>query len=155
VCVPEPATEPIDPDVDLHVKAQAVELSAHPALILIAIAAGGVLGTLARYGLQAAFPHAVTEFGWATFGINVLGSFLIGVLMVVLTRHYPDSALLRPFLGVGVLGGFTTFSAYALDIDQAILGGAVGTAVAYLAATLLAALVAVWAGTATARRLVA
>jgi CrcB protein len=153
VRVPEP--EPIDPDVDLHVKAQAVELSAHPALILSAIAVGGVLGTLARYALQAAFPHVVTEFGWATFGVNVVGCFLIGVLMVVLTRHYPDSALLRPFLGVGVLGGFTTFSAYALDIDQAFLAGAVGTALAYLLATVVAALVAVWAGSTVARRLAA
>ena len=121
--------------------------------MLAAIAAGGVLGTLARYGIQTALPHRPAEFGWATFGINVVGCFLIGVLMVVLDPALRGEPLLRPFLGVGVLGGFTTFSAYAVDIDQAILAGAVGTALAYLVATLVAALVAVWAGSAITRRL--
>ncbi len=152
--VPEPPVEPIDPDVDLHVPGQAGEL-ARPVRLLGSIAAGGVLGSLARYGLQVAFPHAVTEFGWATFAINVSGCFLIGVLMVLITHRWPARRLLRPFLGVGVLGGFTTFSAYAVDIDQAILAGAVGTALAYLVATLLAALAAVWAGSTMAQRILA
>ena len=150
--VPEP--EPVDPDVDLHVPAQAREL-AHPGPVLGAIAAGGVLGSLARYGIQAAVPHGPAEFGWATFGINVGGCFLIGVLMVLIVRRFPARPLLRPFLGVGVLGGFTTFSAYAVDIDQAIIDGAVGTALTYLVATLVAALLAVWAGSAVAKRLTA
>ena len=151
---PGPHVEPIDPDVDLHVPGQAGEL-ARPVPVLASIAAGGVLGTLCRYGLQVAFPHAVTGFGWATFAINVSGCFLLGVLMVLITHRWPHRRLLRPFLGVGVLGGFTTFSAYAVDIDQAILAGAVGTALAYLLATVVAALAAVWAGSTVARRLAA
>jgi fluoride ion exporter CrcB/FEX len=55
--------------------------------------------------------------------------------------------LLRPFLGVGVLGGFTTFSAYVVEIRQATAAGAARTALLYLTATLIGALVAVWAGT--------
>jgi CrcB protein len=149
-----PHIEPIDPDIDLHVPGQAGEL-ARPVPVLASIAAGGVLGSLSRYGLQVAFPHAVAGFGWATFAINVSGCFLIGVLMVLITHRWPDRRLLRPFLGVGVLGGFTTFSAYAVDIDQAVLAGAAGTALAYLLATVVAALAAVWAGSTVARRFAA
>ncbi|SBT42132.1 FluC/FEX family fluoride channel [Micromonospora narathiwatensis] len=145
---------PVDPDVDLRVPADRGELAAHPAAVLGAIAAGGALGALARAGLQATFPHPPTGFPWATFGINVVGSLLIGVLMAVLTAR-PAGPLLRPFLGVGVLGGFTTFSTYVVDTQQAVTAGAPGTALAYLAATLVGALLAVWTGdTVTSRLLV-
>ncbi|MEU3457027.1 CrcB family protein [Micromonospora sp. NPDC006766] len=147
-----PPEFPVDPDVDLHVAADRRELIAHPAAVLGAIAAGGVLGALARAGLQTAFPHPPTGFPWATFGINVLGSLLIGALMAVLTAR-PAGPLARPFLGVGVLGGFTTFSTYVVDTQRAATAGAPGTALAYLAATLVGALVAVWAGDAVAGRL--
>ncbi|MFE9955350.1 CrcB family protein [Micromonospora sp. NPDC005299] len=144
----------VDPDVDLRVPADRRELPAHPAAVLGAIAAGGVLGALARAGLQAAFPHPPTGFPSATFGINVAGCLLIGALMAVLTAR-PAGPLVRPFLGVGVLGGFTTFSTYAVDAQRAIAAGAPGIALAYLAATLAGALLAVWAGDAVAGRLLA
>ncbi|MFF0468689.1 fluoride efflux transporter FluC [Micromonospora zamorensis] len=139
----EPRT---DPDVDLRVDADRGELITRPATILATIAAGGVLGALARAGLQHAAPHPPTGFPWATFGINVAGCLLIGVLMAVLGHLDGGHPLARPFLGVGVLGGFTTFSAYAVDIQQALVAGAPGTALAYLAATVLGALVAVALG---------
>ncbi|MEU5942144.1 CrcB family protein [Micromonospora sp. NPDC047548] len=142
----------IDPDVDLRVPADRTELAAHPAAVLGAVAAGGVLGALARAGIQAALPHPPTGFPWATFGVNVTGCLLIGALMAVLGRR--DAApLARPFLGVGVLGGFTTFSAYVVDAHRAVVAGAAPTALAYLAATLVAGLLAVWAGDALAGRL--
>ncbi|SCL33598.1 camphor resistance protein CrcB [Micromonospora rhizosphaerae] len=144
----------VDPDVDLHLPADRGELTAHPAAVLGAIAAGGVLGALARAGIQAAFPHHPTGFPWATFGINVTGSLLIGALMAVIGAR-PTGPLVRPFLGVGLLGGFTTFSAYAVDTQRAVAVGAAGTALAYLAATVVGALLAVWAGDAAAARLLA
>ncbi|WP_346122461.1 CrcB family protein [Micromonospora coerulea] len=144
----------VDPDVDLHVPADRGELAAHPTAVLGTIAAGGVLGALARAGVQAAFPHAPTGFPWATWGVNVTGCLLIGALMAVLTTR-PTGPLVRPFLGVGVLGGFTTFSAYAVDAQRAVTAGAAGTALAYLAATLVGALLAVWAGDAATGRLLA
>ncbi|MFC4087856.1 CrcB family protein [Micromonospora sp. GCM10011541] len=144
----------VDPDVDLHVPADRAELTAHPATVLGAIAAGGVLGALARAGIQAAFPHPPTGFPWATFGINLAGCLLIGALMAVLGAR-PAHPLVRPFLGVGVLGGFTTFSAYAVDAQQAVTAGAAGIALAYLAATLVGALLAVQVGDAAAARLLA
>ncbi|WP_446210060.1 FluC/FEX family fluoride channel [Micromonospora sp. IBSANI012] len=144
----------VDPDVDLRVPADRGELAAHPAAVLAAIAAGGVLGALARTGLQAAFPHPPTGFPWATFGINVAGCLLIGLLMAVITAR-PTGPLVRPFLGVGVLGGFTTFSTYVVDAQRAVAAGAPGTALAYLAATLVGALLAAWTGDAVAGRLLA
>ncbi|MEV4657262.1 CrcB family protein [Micromonospora sp. NPDC049301] len=142
-----------DPDVDLRVPADRGELTARPAMVLTAIAAGGVLGALARAGLQHAVPHPPTGFPWATFGINLSGCLLIGVLMAVLGHVGGGHPLARPFLGVGVLGGFTTFSTYAVDVHQAVVAGAPGTALAYLAATVVGALVAVWLGDAVAARL--
>ncbi|MET7958943.1 FluC/FEX family fluoride channel [Micromonospora zamorensis] len=144
--MPEPSEPRRDPDVDLRVPADRRELTARPATILATIAAGGVLGALARAGLQHAAPHPPTGFPWATFAINTFGCLLIGVLMAALGHLGGGHPLARPFLGVGVLGGFTTFSAYAVDIQQALVAGAPGTALAYLAATLLGALVAVGLG---------
>ncbi|WFE53968.1 MULTISPECIES: CrcB family protein [unclassified Micromonospora] len=148
----EPLDPRTDPDVDLRVPADRGELTAHPATTLAAIAVGGVLGALARAGLQHAAPHSPTGFPWATFGINTSGCLLIGVLMAVLGHLDGGPPLARPFLGVGVLGGFTTFSAYAVDIQQALVAGAPGTALAYLAATLLGALAAVGLGDAVTTR---
>jgi len=101
---------------------------------LAAVAAGGVLGALARYGISAAWDSV-----WAVWAVNVTGCFLIGALMVVIDRR-PVSALLRPFVGVGVLGGYTTFSTAMVDVQR-------GAGLLYLGATLVAALVAVWLGT--------
>ncbi|TWP44741.1 CrcB family protein [Lentzea tibetensis] len=114
--MPTPADEPIDPDVDLHVPAHRAELTRTHGGVLAVIALGGGLGGVARYALSAAVPGA---FG--IFAINVLGSFLIGVLMVLVVDVYQAHPLVRPFLGVGVLGGFTTFSAYAVDFSWYLL----------------------------------
>ncbi|MGK5740941.1 fluoride efflux transporter FluC [Micromonospora sp. URMC 103] len=143
----------VDPDVDLGTLRDRRELHTRPAAVLAVVAAGGVLGALARAGLQAAFPHGPAAFAWATFGVNVTGCLLIGALMAVLRAHDGGPPLARPFLGVGVLGGYTTFSTYAVDIFAALDAGAPGTALAYLAATVVGALLAVWAGDALAGRL--
>lgn len=114
--------------------------------VLAVISAGGVVGALARYGLGEAFPHRPGAFAWATFGVNVSGCFLIGVLMVLITDVWPTRRLLRPFLGTGVLGGYTTFSTYIVDVQDQLAAGSAGTALAYLAGTLLAALASVYGG---------
>lgn len=119
--------------------------------VLGVIAAGGSLGALARYALATAWPHQPGHFPWATFATNVSGCFLIGVLMVLITEVRPAHRLVRPFLGVGVLGGYTTFSSYAGDVQQLVAAGAARTALVYLASTMVAALLAVQAGCAVAR----
>jgi CrcB protein len=120
---------------------------------LLAVAAGGALGGSARYTLLLLMPHEGPGFPWATFTENVAGSFAMGALVVLVTEVARPHRLLRPFLGVGVLGGFTTFSTYAVDIVGLVEAGAPGTALAYLAATLVGALAAVWAGMALTRTL--
>ncbi|MET9487697.1 CrcB family protein [Nocardia sp. NPDC006630] len=133
---------PIDSDVDLHTSGQRQELSATHGLVLAVIAAGGALGALARYGLAQVWPTHAGGFPWATFVTNVAGCFLIGVLMVVITDIRKAHPLTRPFLGVGILGGFTTFSTYANETRALIQPGTVALAFTYLAATLLCALLA-------------
>jgi CrcB protein len=83
---------------------------------------------------------------------NVVGCAVIGVFMVVITDVWAAHRLVRPFFGTGVLGGFTTFSTYAVDIQKLVDNGHPRTGLAYLAVTLIAALTAVWLAAAATRR---
>lgn len=145
---------PGDSDVDLRVPRQRRELLRAPWAVLGSIAAGGAIGAGARYELGVLFPAAAPAFPWTTFAVNIGGCLLIGVLMVLVTDVWPERPLVRPFLGVGVLGGFTTFSAYAVELQQLVAAGAFGVAAAYLAGTAIAAVGATWLGLAIARRIV-
>ena len=122
--------------------------------VTVAIALGGALGAIARYGLSASWPPAPGTFPWSTFAINVTGCLLIGVLMVVLTEvaGHPHR-LARPFLGIGVLGGFTTFSTYTAEAQRLIADGHTLSALVYLLGTVAAALVAVQIGVVATRLL--
>jgi CrcB protein len=142
---------PIDSDVDIRITRQRWELRRAPWAVLGVISAGGVLGAEGRYALTLAFPHAPGGFPWATFITNVSGCLLIGVLMVLITDVWSAHRLLRPFLGVGVLGGYTTFSTYVVEAQQLVVAGAARTALLYLAGTMLAALAAVYLGIWTTR----
>jgi fluoride exporter len=146
--VTEHVPPPMDADVDLHRPADRAEMRPSPIPVLAAVSAGGVLGALARYGLARAWPHPADGFPWSTFVINVTGCLLIGVLMVIVTEVVPQRRLVRPFFGVGVLGGYTTFSTYIVDVHKASAAGAPWIALGYLAGTLVAALLAVTAGSA-------
>jgi CrcB protein len=139
-------TGPVDADVDLHVPAQRRELAGSHGAVLAVIAAGGGIGGVARYGTSQLWPSAPGGFPWATFAVNALGCLLIGVLMVLITEVWVAHRLARLFLGVGVLGGFTTFSTYTAEIRTLLRPGTVALAFAYLAGTLLAAMLAVIAG---------
>jgi CrcB protein len=124
-----------------------------PWVTLVVIAAGGVIGALARQGLWVAFPHRAGSFDWMTLSINAGGCALIGGLMTAVTQVRHAHRLTGPFLGVGVLGGFTTFSTYIIEAQQSISAGVPATGLGYLAATLAAAMVAVYAGVTTTRLL--
>ncbi|MEU3602463.1 CrcB family protein [Streptomyces sp. NPDC006798] len=146
-----PSSLPIDPDVDLRVPAQRAETAgAHLVLVVAAVAAGGAVGALARYAVVRARP---ADDPLATLAVNLLGSFLIGVLMVLVAEGGRNPhPLIRPFAGTGVLGGFTTFSAYALDIRELLAREQPLTAFGYLAGTLVGCLGAVWAAVLLTRR---
>ncbi|MGH3744189.1 MAG: fluoride efflux transporter FluC, partial [Mycobacteriales bacterium] len=120
------------------------------AATLAAVALGGIVGALARYGLGRGFPTATGGFPATTLVINVAGSLLLGLLVGVTLRRATTPRLLRPALGTGAIGGFTTFSTFVVDADRLISTGHAGTAAGYLAATLVAGTVAAALGLAAA-----
>jgi CrcB protein len=152
----EDGEEPVDPDVDPAVdpggSAQRREFAPpHRAAVLGAIAVGGIAGAEARYGLGLAIPHDPGRWPWATLLINVSGCALIGVLMVVLLELTHPHPLVRPLLGVGVLGGYTTFSTYATDVLTLLQDGHPAAAVGYFLLTPVLAVAAVAAGVGATR----
>ncbi|MHA6629177.1 fluoride efflux transporter FluC [Pseudonocardia sichuanensis] len=132
----------VDPDVDLRVPAQRRETAGRRWDVLAAIAAGGVLGAEARYALAVVLPHGPAGWPWSTFLTNVSGCVLIGVLMVVITERVVPHRLVRPFLGVGVLGGYTTFSTATVDALSLVQAGRPVAALGYAVATPVLAVVA-------------
>jgi CrcB protein len=141
-------SDPVDPDVDLRVATHRGEFSRRQLGILGVIALGGGLGGIARYGLELAGPAVPGGIPWGTFLANVVGCALIGVLMVLVTEVWSAHRVLRPFLGVGLLGGFTTFSTYAVEVRGLLQPGTAPIGLLYLAGTvlccLLATIVAMW-----------
>ena len=120
--------------------------------VLAWIAFGGILGSLARFLVSYLWnPGVVGEFPTGTFVINVVGCLLIGMVVPVLAGH-PREEHLRPFIVTGVLGGFTTFSAFALETGVMLDEGKLGLAGAYIGATLLLGMLAVPLGVRITRR---
>jgi len=108
--------------------------------VLLAVAVGGALGACARYGLTTWFEQG-PGFPWTTFAVNVSGSFLLALLPgIPAVRRQP---LLPPLLGTGVLGGYTTLSAWSEESRALVADGSAGLAALYVAGTLAACLAAV------------
>jgi CrcB protein len=143
-----PDSTPVDPDDEPKAPGQR---RTPVARVLAVIAIGGVLGAEARHGLGVAIPHAAGQWPWATFLTNASGCLLIGVLMVVILELSTPHPLVRPLLGVGVLGGYTTFSTYSVDTLDLLQHGHTALALAYFVGTPLVALVAVTGGVALTR----
>jgi CrcB protein len=115
--------------------------------VLAVIAAGGALGSAARYGLGVLWSQPADRMPWTTLLINLLGALLLGMLVVAVTEIWRPHRLVRPLLGTGVLGGFTTFSTFALQLR--LLPGPI--AFGYLALSILGGLLAAAAGMALIR----
>ena len=114
------------------------------------VALGGALGASARYLAGIAALRILGHgFPWGTLAVNVFGSFLMGVLVIVLAQK--DATRLAPFLMTGVLGGFTTFSAFSLDVLTLVERGQTVTAGLYVLASVAVSLVAISAGIAMTR----
>ncbi|MEE6258417.1 fluoride efflux transporter CrcB [Plantactinospora sonchi] len=114
--------------------------------VVAVVGLGGALGSVARYAVSLGWPHPPHGFPWATLVINLAGCALIGVLMQLIGTQVAPHRLVRPFFGTGVLGGFTTFSTYAVEIRGLLGAGRPGTALGYLFGTLAGALLAVRLG---------
>lgn len=119
--------------------------------VLAVISLGGGLGSVARYLISQALATSPGHFPWATFTINLSGCLLIGLLMVLVLDVWPPNRYVRPFLGVGVLGGYTTFSTFAVELRNLAAHGAWWTAAAYAVGSLVGGLTAVWCGMTLAR----
>jgi CrcB protein len=121
---------------------------------LLAIALGGALGTVARYLLDSTFTTTSGHFPTTTLAINLSGSLAIGILVPVAAMLTPSLPLARPFLVVGLLGGWTTYSTLAVDAVLLGKGDHLALSAAYLAATLIGGVGLVALGAAMGRRLV-
>lgn len=124
--------------------------------ILLAIALGGVVGSLGRWSVGELLPHDTGRFAWSTFTVNVTGAFLLGLLMAFMVDVLAHTRYVRPLLGVGVLGGWTTFSTYMFDARAMLADGRVASGLfLYVGGTLVVGLVAVWLGLVVGRTTIA
>lgn len=121
--------------------------------VLLVIAAGGALGSPARYAIEEAYPTRAGGFPAATFAINVAGSLALGLFGVLVIERRPPSRYLRPFVATGFLGAFTTFSTFVVEIVTLARDGHLPMAVWYAVASIVIGLVAAKSGMAMARRL--
>jgi CrcB protein len=115
--------------------------------MILWIAAGGAIGSSLRHFVNVSAGRAFgADFPWGTVIVNVLGSFAMGVLISVMALRWSASQDMRAFLTVGILGGFTTFSAFSLDFAVLVERRAIDLALYYAAASVLLSLVAIFAG---------
>jgi CrcB protein len=122
--------------------------------VVAAVAVGGAIGACARHAVELAWPAPSGGFPWATLAVNVSGCALMGALMVAITELWVGHRLLRPLLGTGVLGGYTTFSAFAGDVDSLAAAGHPARALLYLLATPVLVLTTTWTAAALTRGLI-
>src|SRR5918994_4014572 len=106
--------------------------------VLVAIAAGGALGTLARYGVARLIYVAPAAFPWATFWTNITGSFALGFILAFVLERFPPTRYLRPFVATGFLGSYTTYSTFAVETAVLIKDGHAAVALAYGISSLVA-----------------
>jgi CrcB protein len=141
-------------DPDLLAPSPGVRPGVRPG-VLVAISAGGVLGTATRYGLGRVIHVAPGTFPWSTFAVNLSGSFVLGVLLTAIIRRWPPGRHLRSFAAIGFLGAYTTFSTYMTETVVLAKDGHADIASVYLLGSLVLGLLAVAAGIAVVRVLLA
>jgi CrcB protein len=122
-------------------------------LALLAVAVGGAMGTISRYGISRALPTPPESIPWAIFLVNVVGCLALGFVLQLILERWPTNEFIRPFVAVGFIGAFTTFSTVMIDADLLVRDGAAGTAAVYIVVSVLAGLVAVFTGIVAAGRL--
>lgn len=131
------STSPVGPDRPAHLRPDCIG----------AVFIGGCAGVAAREALIVLFPTGGVP--WTVFAINIIGAFLLGVLLEALTRRGPDVGrrrMIRMLLGTGFMGGFTTYSALATDTADLLSSGSPGAGAAYGVGTVLVGAVATWTG---------
>ena len=116
-------------------------------MLFVWVALGGALGSVARLGLSHGIYRVVSAgFPYGTLAVNVLGSFAMGLVTAFFMRKFEDNQAAQFFLTTGVLGGFTTFSAFSLDVLKLVNSGQSGSALLYVFASVGLSIAAVFAG---------
>jgi fluoride exporter len=116
-------------------------------MLFVWVALGGALGSMARLGLSHGVHRVVGDgFPYGILTVNVLGSFVMGVVTAFFMRKFEDNQAAQFFLTTGVLGGFTTFSAFSLDVLKLVNAGHMASAVVYVLASVGFSIAAVFAG---------
>jgi len=120
--------------------------------IWLAVGVGGGIGAMARYGVGAlALRWLGPNFPWGTLSVNLLGSAAMGLFIAWLAAKEPHSALMRSFVAAGLLGGFTTFSTFALDAVTLYRDRTLAIAGAYVAASVIFSICGIFAGLAAGK----
>lgn len=119
--------------------------------VLAAIAIGGALGAPLRYEVAERVHVGPGAFPWATFWTNAVGSLALGFVVILLIERFPDSRVVRPFLTAGLLGAFTTYSTFVVEVDVLIKDGRAALGIVYLLSSTVAGFTAAWAGMQSAR----
>jgi fluoride exporter len=142
---PELPVDPDSPSPPLHLRPSAAAW----------VAAGGVIGTAARYAVALALPTPAASWPWATFVVNLVGAFVLGVLLEALAQSGADSGWrrrLRLLIGTGFCGSLTTYSTFAVEVDLLLHHSAGPIAAGYLAASLVGGIAVTAGGIAVAAR---
>jgi CrcB protein len=135
---------PVDPDLD----EQGPELPLPMRVALVAL--GGAAGTLIRAALESLQPTTAT-WPWVTLAVNLSGAGLLAVVLVLLEESFPTMRVVRPLIGTGLLGGYTTFSTFAVEALTLARTGHAGPAAGYVVASCLGALTMAMIGLAVGR----
>jgi fluoride exporter len=122
-----------------------------PPTALLSIACGGIVGALGRYLIELALPARTGGFPAGTFIINVTGSAILGFLLVTINERFAEHRLLRPLLGTGVLGAYTTFSTFTVEAVLLLKVHAFAMTLAYVALSVAVGLTAGFLGMIGAR----
>jgi CrcB protein len=160
VSLPHPPAEPDRPDGPPPTSDTDAPDSSGPDPLPLALAAGlvalgGAAGAAGRYELELIVPAAADGFPWATILVNVSGALVLGALLTLLSGSrvtHPVARVARPLLATGVIGAYTTWSTYMVEVAVLVRGGTPGVAAAYLAASLVAGVAAAAAGVVGAGR---
>ena len=114
--------------------------------VALVVGLGGAAGAILRWQIGVFMSHLMTPAFWGTLMVNVVGSFLVGLLLMWFQEKLPISDVLRTGILVGLLGGFTTYSAFSMEAVSMMMAGFYGRASAYVVVTVAVCLVGTWAG---------
>ena len=114
--------------------------------VVLVVGLGGAAGAILRWQVGVFMSHLLAPAFWATLTVNLVGSFLVGLLLMWFQEKLHISDVLRTGILVGLLGGFTTYSAFSMEAVNMMMAGSYGRASAYVAGTVTVCLMGTWVG---------